>query len=949
MNNPDNSKHPRVFISYSHDSIEHIDRVLALSNRLRQDGIDCILDQYESSPPEGWTRWMDRNIRDADFVLMVCTETYYRRVMLDEEPGTGLGVKWEGKLIYQHIYNADSCNIRFIPILFEYCHVQHIPTPLQDATRYRVDTQVGYDALYARLIKQILVEKPELGKLRKLQSRQRHPDFPFKISLAKLPTTGSLLLGRENELKLLDDTWKTDNINILSLVAWGGVGKTALVNFWLCHRMALDNYRGAQRVFGWSFYSQGTREDRQASADEFLVKALEWFGDPKMAQSDRSPWDKGLRLAELVQKYKTLLILDGVEPLQYPPGPMEGRLRDQGLLALLKQLAASNPGLCIITTRKKIADLAYAEGSTVKSIDLEDLPEPAAIELLKSYSLKGTDKELREAARQFGCHALALNLLGTYLSKVHDGEIRNRDKIPQLIDDRQQQGIHARKVMVGYEIYLKGTPELNILYILGLFDRPAEAGAIEVLRKEPPINGLSSKLVKLSDSDYKLSLSNLRELKLISPEDKDRPGALDCHPLVREYFGQRLKETNPAAWRQAHTRLYEYYKNLPKKKYPDTLEEMQPLFAAVAHGCQAGLHQKALDDVYWDRIQRRNEYYSTRKLGAFGLDLSALAGFFDVLWTKPVPTLNEPDKALVLSWAGFDLRALGRLQETAQPMQTSLWAYEKGEKWECSAIDANNLSELYLTLGEIKEAINFAEKSVEYSDKSGDLFEKFSNRTTLADALHQAGKLKDAEELFLEAEIMQKDYQPEYPCLYSLGSFRFCDLLLTKGQYSDAQKRAGVALEIVLHGSRNLLDIALNKLTLGCSVILQAENEKTGNFSKAIEFLNQAVDGLRNAGAQEFIVRGLLAQASLYRLQGDFHSAWSDLTEAKEIAERGEMKLYLADYHLEAARLHLAEGGKYADASDHYEKAKALIDQTGYHRRDAELAALKSHLDRQSP
>jgi hypothetical protein len=44
---------PKVFISYSHDSQEHKDRILALANRLRAGGIDCNIDQYEESPAEG--------------------------------------------------------------------------------------------------------------------------------------------------------------------------------------------------------------------------------------------------------------------------------------------------------------------------------------------------------------------------------------------------------------------------------------------------------------------------------------------------------------------------------------------------------------------------------------------------------------------------------------------------------------------------------------------------------------------------------------------------------------------------------------------------------------------------------------------------------------------------------------------------------------------------------
>ncbi len=55
-----NSNLGQVFNSYSHDSAEHIKQVLELSNKIRSDGIDCNLDQYVNSPPEGWPRWMEK-------------------------------------------------------------------------------------------------------------------------------------------------------------------------------------------------------------------------------------------------------------------------------------------------------------------------------------------------------------------------------------------------------------------------------------------------------------------------------------------------------------------------------------------------------------------------------------------------------------------------------------------------------------------------------------------------------------------------------------------------------------------------------------------------------------------------------------------------------------------------------------------------------------------------
>src|SRR6202162_4867195 len=180
---------------------------------------------------------------------------------------------------------------------------------------------------------------------------------PKKISIARLPVTGSDVFGREEDIAFLDDAWAKKEVNVVTIVAWAGVGKSTLVNHWL-RRMATDHYRSAEVVFGWSFYRQGTSGDT-SSADEFLDAALSWFGDPDPRIG--TAWEKGERLAKLVGHRRTLLVLDGLEPLQNPPGPQEGRLREPSLQALLRELAAFNTGLCVITTRTPIADIADHE------------------------------------------------------------------------------------------------------------------------------------------------------------------------------------------------------------------------------------------------------------------------------------------------------------------------------------------------------------------------------------------------------------------------------------------------------------------------------------------------------------------------------------------------------------------------------------------------------------
>jgi len=110
---------------------------------------------------EGW-------IRRAQYVLVVCTGIYRRRVEGEEESGKGRGAKWEGALITQHLYDNDGRNDRFLPVVFSPDEVRNIPTFLSGATYYDVSTEAGYIRLYRRLTSQPAVVRPPLGSVRTL-------------------------------------------------------------------------------------------------------------------------------------------------------------------------------------------------------------------------------------------------------------------------------------------------------------------------------------------------------------------------------------------------------------------------------------------------------------------------------------------------------------------------------------------------------------------------------------------------------------------------------------------------------------------------------------------------------------------------------------------------------------------------------------------------------------
>ena len=398
----------------------------------------------------------------------------------------------------------------------------------------------------------------------------------------------------------------------------GGAGKSALINRWL-GQMQDDDWRGAERVLGWSFYSQGTNS-AGASSEAFTEYALDWLG--YTGEVITSPWRKGEVLARLVRERRTLLLLDGLEPLQHPPGTQTGKIKDPAVQALIRELVTGNPGLCVITTRLKVADLAGRTGAD--SVDLEKLPPEAGAEPCDISVSEGTEEELRAASRESGGHGLALTLLGTYLRDICGGEIRRRSEVAVLNKIAGIEGSdHARHVMEAYEHWFGPGPEIQFLHLLGLFDRPAEPAALAALRAEPEIPGLTEGIGAGDENAWQAALSRLRQARLVAPAEEHAiltPGpldgnAVDTHPLVREHFGERLRKYEAESWRAANERLYHHYRNAAPD-LPNTLDEMLPLYAAVVHGCRAGKEQEACDEVYWRWILRGNEFFSVHRLGS---------------------------------------------------------------------------------------------------------------------------------------------------------------------------------------------------------------------------------------------------------------------------------------------------------------------------------------------
>ena len=263
--------------------------------------------------------------------------------------------------------------------------------------------------------------------------------------------------------------------------------------------------------------------------------------------------------------------------------------------------------------------------------------------------------------------------------------MRRRDHIRGLLADADNPGHdHARHVMESYEReWLDCEPLLlAILSIVGLFDRPASVDCLKALRARPAIRGLTNSIVGLNDDAWRRAVLRLRDARLLSADRTD-PDALDAHPLVREWFGERLRKTNEAAWKAAHSRLYDHLRRTAREGDAPTLAGLAPLYQAIAHGCRAGRYKEALYDVFVGRICRRWPdrtlmYYSHRMLDAHGSDLAAISWFFDRPYKSPVAQLTATGRAWVLTVAAMALRALCRLSEALSAMHAGLSMEESG-------------------------------------------------------------------------------------------------------------------------------------------------------------------------------------------------------------------------------------------------------------------------------
>lgn len=471
----------RTFICYSQDTAKHIDRVRHFADQLRKHGIDAELDQYHTRPLQGWKLWCEEQLRreNSKFVLVICTKTLKE---LFQGTTKSRGIIWERKIIYNYLFDGDE---RFLPVLLDDAPEDCVPAPL-NSDPYKIHqfefTDQGYENLYRTLTHQPKAKPPKVGQQRVLPPHGReigtasgkdiqfseplpkqkvYTDFMFpdkyiahsRLLDMKETKCFDTLVNRVSERKQLTDAWNDETKKILVYVSESGVGKTSLVADWLMDFVNND-WADVDAFIDWSFSRQETQGQNGPDSKAFFDYALEHFGIPtpdndgkkqkKNGDSRKREEEiikKANQLAECVTRQRTLLVIDGLEQLQYLQSPdgIIGELKDSGIKRLLMRLAQKpfKRGLCVVTTRMCLNDLQRFHDKTVWEYRLGNLTKEEGARLLfragairaGNKNIKPNHPELLNKARDFKGHALTLYLLGVCLKEEHNGDILCCDRV----------------------------------------------------------------------------------------------------------------------------------------------------------------------------------------------------------------------------------------------------------------------------------------------------------------------------------------------------------------------------------------------------------------------------------------------------------------------------------------------------------------------------------------
>lgn len=640
--------------------------------------------------------------------------------------------------------------------------------------------------------------------------------------------------GREAKLQELRN-WLESPVNpdrVVSLVAAGGTGKTALANQAL-HEAKLSDRAG---VFVWSFY-----EDPQT--DKFLRAAYEYFTGEKDAPSGGML--ERLQLA-LSGDLPHILVLDGLERVQSEGiSRKRGELEDSQLKRLLRGLAGGmGSARALVTSRFPLVDLELWTGAGHRPIALDDLERPVALEVIRAWGVKGDQDRLARLIDPLNIggvyHALSIAVLGSYFGNFPEA----REFSIEVAGENDPKAQKLARILEQYAKALSAV-ERDLLARLSLFPRGVR---VELLGWIVQSGGeVAGALVGLRDQQLVSCLERLKTLGLVFFNDGQ--AVYSAHPFLRQFFRERLGTKAESVHESVRAKLAPSLEAKPKTKPRDTkiLDQYELL---IEETLLAGRAKEALDLYEYGLGGYDNLGHH---LGENSRGLPILEGF--------VPRDDFSRIATELSRDGQShlVNALGLFAKDLGDISRARAAFAHALSLTPNTTIARNATWIELFAGHFRQALDYSEIAVSTIGENDVGWRAAASFAYRAIAHFALGNVDAAAADFQAAT--ERSGEP----LYSVVGIQEAECKFLCGDQAGARSQTEANLEIAAQNDWN--DDRCRCDALLARLLLPDEEARSGqHLQDARAFANRS-------GNVEYQLRCFLAACEVQRALGDLQQS----------------------------------------------------------------------------
>ncbi len=727
-------------------------------------------------------------------------------------------------------------------------------------------------------------------------------DFPLRPSLHNQTPPEENFVGRTKILNAITEWYKDSKVRIGALIGWGGVGKSALVRKWYDSLEA--NKLKPDGIFWWNFYILPYLE-------QFLNALLRYVSGGQIeAETIKSTWEKVERIKEYIGKGAYLIILDGLEEMQKgkESGEKFGCMAHKECTDMLKFLAdTKGDGLCLITTRYPLTDINSYEGTVYQKKEIERLSIEDARALFEKVGIKGEQKEIDSVIEEYDGHALSLTLLSRYLVEDFGGDITKAKDIPPFYSDEEAGG-KAHRILLWYAQQLTGE-QSAFMKIFSLFRRAVREEDFEGVFQAEMETEMNRALITMNVFSFKRMVDNLVDRRLIT---KDKGGTYATHPLIKNYFDSIFEEKDK---RLCHKRIYEYIGGYAPER-AETLEEMQPLFEQVYHGCRAGLDDEVYRNILQEKIYRQNQRYLVDNLGAWETALSIVKVFFPEGDLSRMPSVSKKsNQRWLLNEAGLTLKNIGRPKEAEETLKAAIKLYIEENQIDFASRSYQNLADLRFRIGEVEAGLDSAKNALAMAEEAKSDDEIGNSKGYLGWMFYLLGKTEKAERNFKEAdELFIKATGAR---LHSGWGIFYADFLTSVNRIDEAFELTQHNLEMC-KGNKWIWVISM------CFRCNAAVDRIKGNKEQVEDYLEDALGIARKVGMPYLEVEALVERGRLRLDMERYEDAISDAGQVLKICGRTGFRLYEPGAEIVLGRAQLALDSleqAEANAKSAYEKA----------------------------